>query len=396
MTNNPSSDIQPLWQAMLESMRRTDIMNTPDVEAAFSAVPRHLFLPDLAPEDVYVDRAIPLKKDAGGLLTSSSSQPSMMAIMLNQLQLQAGDNVLEIGTASGYNAAIMQYIVGKNGSITTIEIDKTLAETAQHNLLRAHASRVHVVNTDGVTGYAPRAAYDHIVATVGVWDVPAAWLNQLKPKGSLVVPIVVDGVQVSATFKAMSDGTYLSVDNRPCAFVYILGKSAGPDFRRQVTNSPMYILAARVDQIDTVALDMLLSQDHEFYQFDTNLSQSDYWNGYQIYLMLNASSDYVFFVYAVFEGQIAYEVNGRGIGLFTKGTAALAGYHEKGVTHCFAGADAFLEMQNQLDDWQSLGRPMVDKLRIKLIPKSFGKPDIERGKIFDRNEHYLHVWFEVE
>ncbi|MGB7342456.1 MAG: rRNA adenine N-6-methyltransferase family protein [Phototrophicaceae bacterium] len=395
MTNKPS-DTQQLWQIMLESMRQSGIMNTPDVEAAFSAVPRHLFLPNLAPEDVYVDRAIPLKKDGAGLLTSSSSQPSMMAIMLNQLQLQAGDNVLEIGTASGYNAAIMQYIVGKNGTITSIEIDNELAHQAQQNLIRAHASRVNVVNADGVNGYAPRAGYDHIVATVGVWDVPSAWLMQLKPKGTLVVPIVIDGVQVSATFKAMSDGTYLSVDNRPCAFVYMLGTSAGPDFRRQVTSSPMYILAAQVNQIDMVALDMLLAHDHEFYQFDTSLTPKEYWDGYQIYLMLNASSNYVFFVYAVFDGQKAYQVDGQGIGLFTKGSAALAGYHEKGVVHCFAGADAFLEMQSVLDEWNALERPTVENLRVKLIPKNLGKPEIVRGKLFDRQEHYLHVWFEVE
>ncbi|MEO1289432.1 MAG: rRNA adenine N-6-methyltransferase family protein, partial [Chloroflexota bacterium] len=209
MVDNPT-ETQRLWDEMLQSMRRDGVLNSSDVDAAFSAVPRHLFLPDISIEKVYENRAIGLKKDGAGLLTSSSSQPSMMAIMLNQLQLQTGDNILEIGTASGYNAAIMQHIVGKSGTVTTVEIDNDLAETARKNLQRAHMSRVMVVNADGAQGYSPRAAYDHIVVTVGVWDIPSVWFSQLKLKGSLVAPIVLDGVQVSATFKPMSDGTFLS------------------------------------------------------------------------------------------------------------------------------------------------------------------------------------------
>ena len=391
-----SKDIQHLWTAMLKSMRQEGALITDGVESAFSTVPRHLFLPNMALEDVYSDRAIGIKTDGAGLLTSSSSQPSMMAIMLNQLQLQAGDNVLEIGTATGYNAAIMQHIVGNSGTVTSIEIDKELAEQARENLRRAKASRVHVVNVDGAQGYSPRAAYDHIVSTVGVWDVPSAWLNQLKPQGSVVAPIVVDGVQVSGTFKLMSDGTYLSVDNRPCAFVYMLGQNAGPDFRRHIASTPMYILSDQVGQIDTASLHLLLSYDHEFYQLETGLDATDFWFGYQIFLMLNHPSEYIFFVYAVLDGQKAYDIDGRGIGLFKKSSAALASYHEKGLIHSFAGSDAALAMQTVLDEWQALGEPTTEKLRVKLIPKELGQPEIERGKLYTRNEHYLHVWFEVE
>lgn len=391
-----SKDIQHLWTAMLKSMRQEGALTTDGVESAFSAVPRHLFLPNMALEDVYSDKAIGIKTDGAGLLTSSSSQPSMMAIMLNQLQLKTGDNVLEIGTATGYNAAIMQHIVGDSGTVTSIEIDHDLAEQAKINLLRAKSSRVNVVNADGAQGYSPRAGYDHVVSTVGVWDVPSAWLNQLKPQGSVVAPIVIDGVQVSATFKLMPDGTYLSTDNRPCAFVYMLGQNAGPDFRRHIASTPMYILSDDVNQIDTAALHLLLSNDHDYYRFETGLDPSDFWFGYQIFLMLNHSSAYIFFVYAVLDEQKVYNIEGRGIGLFTKSSAALTSYHENGLVHSFAGSDASLEMQNVLDKWQALGEPKTEKLRVRLIPKALGQPEIKRGKIYTRHEHYLHVWFEVE
>lgn len=391
-----SKEIKRLHEKMLQAMNQDGVFATPGVETAFSAVPRHLFLPDFKLEDVYSDRAIGLKEDGAGLLIASSSQPSMMAIMLNQMQLQAGDNVLEIGTATGYNAAIMQHIVGNDGKVTSIEIDKELADKATKNLQSAHASRVTVVHADGAQGYAPRAAYDHILSTVGVWDVPPAWLTQLKPKGAVVVPILVDGVQVSAKFKRMPDGTFLSDENHPCAFVYMQGQNAGPSFRKQVGTVGMYILADEVDKIDTAGLNVLLSNDHEYCQFEKALQASDYWYGYQLYLMVNEPQNYIFFTYAVYDGQTAYGIEGRGIGLFTRSSAALAGYGDNGSVHCFAGSDSFLEMQTILDDWLAKGKLGLDKLRLRLIPKEAGKPEIERGKVYERHEHFLHVWFEVE
>jgi len=387
--------VKRLWSQMLASMRKEGALATPGVEAAFTAVPRHLFLPNVSIEEVYTDKAIGIQHDEHGLLTSSSSQPTMMAIMLNQLQLKSGDNVLEIGTATGYNAAIMKYIVGETGTVTSIEIDAELAKQAQANLQHSQIKAVHVVHADGALGYAPRASYDHIVASVGVWDIPSAWISQLKPKGSLVVPIVVDGIQISATFTLQADGTALSTDNRPCAFVYLRGQHAGPNFRRQVASSALYILADEVDKIDTVALHLLLSDDQEYCQLTPNIKLNEFWFGYQIYLMLNEPEGYIFLVYSMADGQKAYGLEGRGVALFAKGAASFVDYNEKGVVHCFAGSDAFMELQRLLDEWITLGKPSMDALRMRLIPKDMPKPSIEKGKLYERRDHYLHVWLEA-
>lgn len=387
--------LKRLWAKMLSSMRKEGALATPGVKAAFASVPRHLFLPNLPLEEVYTDKAIGIQYDEHGLLTSSSSQPTMMAIMLNQLQLKPGDNVLEIGTATGYNAAIMKYIVGETGTITTMEIDTELARRATDNLQKSHTVGVQVVNADGAQGYAPRASYDHILSTVGVWDIPAAWLKQLKPRASLVVPIVIDGIQVSAAFKPQADGTFLSTDNRPCSFVYLRGQNAGPNFRRQVGSSSLYIFADQVDEIDTVALHLLLSDDQEFCRLTQVLEVNEFWFGFQLFLMLNEPSGYIFLVYAVSEEQIAYGLEGRGVALFAKGSAAFAEYGEKGLVHCFAGSDAFLEMQTLLDRWLELKKPSTDKLCLRLIPKNMSEPRIETGKLYERRDHYLHVWLDT-
>lgn len=389
------NQIKRLWRAMLTSMKQEGALETEGVAAAFSTVPRHLFLPNLPLEEVYSDKAIGLKHDASGLLTSSSSQPSMMAIMLNQLGLKEGDNVLEIGTASGYNAAIMKHIVGDAGRVTSIEIDEELAKQAEIHLQRAKYGSVVVVHGDGAQGYSPRAAYDHILSTVGIWDLPLTWLNQLKPRGTIVAPIVIDGIQVSARFVLQDDGTLFSVDNRPCAFVYMLGQYAGPEFRRQVGSTSLFILADDVNRIDSIALHTLLSDDHEFCQFDSQLSANDFWYGYQLFLMLNEPPDFSFFVYSVIDGQQAYGLEGRGIALFARGSVAFAGYADKGMVNCFAGSDAFMEMQRILDEWEAAGRPTMANMRLRLIPKALGKPEIEYGKLYERRDNFLHVWIET-
>jgi hypothetical protein len=254
---------------------------------------------------------------------------------------------------------------------------------------------VTVVQGDGAQGYAPRAAYDHIVATVGVWDIPAMWLKQLKPDGTLIVPVMVDGVQVSAVFRRQSDGTFVSVDNRPCSFVYLRGSYAGPNFRRKIGSTALYILADQVDQLDTVALHSLLTYDHEFCNLESRLEKTDYWYGYQLHLMINEPDDGIFAVYAVVEGQKAYGLEGRGIAVMMPGSASFAAYRDFGVVHCFGGSDAFLSMQTALDDWNALGRPMASDMCIRLVSKDQEKPRRPQGKVYPRKDHYLEVWLDA-
>src|SRR2546428_12794983 len=99
-------------QALVDSLKASGCIRTPLVEAAFRAVPRHLFLPGTPLDLVYSDEAIPTKRFDGATV-SSSSQPAIMAFMLEQLQLEPGHRVLEVGAGTGYNAALMGHIVGE-------------------------------------------------------------------------------------------------------------------------------------------------------------------------------------------------------------------------------------------------------------------------------------------
>jgi protein-L-isoaspartate(D-aspartate) O-methyltransferase len=203
------------------------------VASALHTVPRHLFLPELRPELAYADDAIVTKRDASGQPVSSSSQPAIMAIMLDQLDLAPGHRVLEIGAGTGYNAALISHIVAPPGQVTSVDIDGELVEAACAHLAKAGYPDVTIACADGAGGYPAHAPYDRIIATVGVSDLAPAWLEQAAPGARIVVPLDVRGTQLSAAFgRADPGGTrgpWTSRSVAPCGFMRMRGSLAGPE-----------------------------------------------------------------------------------------------------------------------------------------------------------------------
>jgi protein-L-isoaspartate(D-aspartate) O-methyltransferase len=201
------------------------------VADALRAVPRHVFLPELEPEAAYRDEAIVTKRDADGQPISSSSQPTIMAIMLDQLGLAPGQRVLEIGAGTGYNAALLKHIVGPEGTVVSIDLDADVAEQARAHLAAAGGPDVTVVSGDGAAGYPVLAPYDRVIATVGVSDLAPAWLSQLAPDGRIVVPLDLRGAQRSVAFER-AGACWQSRSAVPCGFMRMRGSLAGPERTR--------------------------------------------------------------------------------------------------------------------------------------------------------------------
>src|SRR5437660_3543581 len=145
------ADAPALHRALVDALVRRGAITYSPVEAAFRAVHRHLFLPRVPLEEVYRDQAIPTKT-IDGEAVSSSSQPEIMATMLEQLALEPGQRVLEVGAGTGYNAALMTHLVADTGTLISMDVDTDLVDGARAHLAAAGIEHVRVVLGDGGLG----------------------------------------------------------------------------------------------------------------------------------------------------------------------------------------------------------------------------------------------------
>jgi protein-L-isoaspartate(D-aspartate) O-methyltransferase len=213
---------------MVSRLQGEGLLRSPRLAEAFAAVRREWFVPGVDLATVYdADAAVRTVVAADGSVVSSSSAPRVMAVMLERLELRTGDRVLEIGTGTGYNAALLAHVVGERGSVTTVDIDEAIVERAQGALHRVGFGWVRCQAADGWLGAADDAPFDRIIVTVGAADVAPSWIDQLDREGVLVVPLWLRrGLQVVAGLR--SDGHDLAADElEPCGFMRLRGAHAG-------------------------------------------------------------------------------------------------------------------------------------------------------------------------
>jgi protein-L-isoaspartate(D-aspartate) O-methyltransferase len=197
------------------------------VKQAMMKVPRHLFLPGVPLEQAYADTAVPTHWE-NQVAVSSASQPTIVAIMLQQLRSTLGARVLEIGAGTGYNAALLSELAGPTGSVTSLEFDPVIAAEAFDHLLTAGYSDVKVIAADGAAGWQDGAPYDRIILTVGASDIAPAWFSQLRDDGVLVLPLWLGGLEVSVAFRKRGSAL-VSESQIPCGFMRLRGEEAGSE-----------------------------------------------------------------------------------------------------------------------------------------------------------------------
>ena len=135
-----------LREALVQKLSHEATLRDPRIIAALRAVPRHVFVPEASVEHSYQDTVVPVKYEDDELL-STLSQPSAIVVMLEQLQVGEGMRVLEIGTGTGYNAALLAELVGPNGRVTTVDIDEDLTRRARDALRSVGYGAVNVHTT---------------------------------------------------------------------------------------------------------------------------------------------------------------------------------------------------------------------------------------------------------
>ncbi|MFI8965613.1 methyltransferase domain-containing protein [Streptomyces sp. NPDC053493] len=217
-------------RALVREIEAYGALGDPAWREAFARVPRHLFVPyyyvsgtggyerlwsgDPAPlrrtrwlRGAYRDSALATRVRDGELV-SSASQPSLMAQMLEALDVHDGHDVLEIGAGTGYNAALLCERLGDE-HVTTIDLDEEIAESARAHLAAA-GYRPAVVTGDGSRGCPERAPYDRIMATCAVPSVPYAWLDQCRPGARVLTPLSTGLVLLTVDGPGQAEGRFLA------------------------------------------------------------------------------------------------------------------------------------------------------------------------------------------
>jgi protein-L-isoaspartate(D-aspartate) O-methyltransferase len=186
------------------------------VLAAMERVPRELFVPDGLRPDAYADAALPIGDG------QTISQPYMVALICEQLALHGGERVLDVGTGSGYQAAVLAEL---GGEVHTIERIPALAERARANLAAAgYAASVSLQVGDGTRGLPERAPFAAIAVAAAALEPPPALYEQLEPRGRLVVPVGGAGGQWLEVVVRTPEGPAIA-RTVPCRFVPLVASS---------------------------------------------------------------------------------------------------------------------------------------------------------------------------
>ncbi|MFO8034253.1 MAG: protein-L-isoaspartate(D-aspartate) O-methyltransferase [Candidatus Bipolaricaulota bacterium] len=189
-------------------------INDRRVLAAVERVPRHCFVPEHMSRWAYADRPLPIGKG------QTISQPYIVALSLQALRLSPGDRALEVGTGSGYQAALLAEL---GVEVFTVERYEELAETARARLKELGYTQVHIRVGDGIKGWHEQAPFQGIVVSAAAPSVPHSLQEQLAPGGRLVIP-TGDRWSQDLWLMERTDGEWRKSYLCPCAFVPLVGE----------------------------------------------------------------------------------------------------------------------------------------------------------------------------
>lgn len=376
-----SSTAEPvlLHQALIDHLKERGLFREPEIEAAFREVPRHAFLPQLSPEQVYRNEALPIKwRDMR--LVSSSSQPTMMALMLDQLRVEPGQRVLEIGTGTGYNAALLDHLVGPSGAVISLEVERDVAEAAVHHLTATGHQRVQVIHQDGQLGVADLAPFDRILVTAGTWDIPRAWWQQLQIHGRLVLPLSLGGPQASIGFDKVQPEMMRSDSILHCGFVPLQGDRANPQtwLGLECNGSVSQLMINRHLPTSRHRIEQWLQQPSHVQRIAVSISITDLCEGLESWLAMGSEA------FCNLQGEteliprlLSQSSLYRSFGLLGPESLALLvgmgpicqGQMQLGIRTFGPGSGQTHQLLNQIRAWEDHGRPGLDDLQMQAYPQ---------------------------
>jgi protein-L-isoaspartate(D-aspartate) O-methyltransferase len=202
---------------LIESIRERGIDDL-EVLRAFDLVPRHIFVPEAVQHRAYEDAALPIG------FGQTASQPSLQALYLQTLRLQPSDRVLEIGTGTGYQTALLAHLVQH---VYSVERIRELSIRARELIDALRITNIALLVGDGTIGWSRYAPYDAILVAAAAPSIPQALIDQLSPAGRMLIP-VGDRSQQELTLVRRTEATITTEEVGKCIFVPLLGRFGWP------------------------------------------------------------------------------------------------------------------------------------------------------------------------
>jgi len=201
---------------LITFLRNSGFLNDDNVESAFRNIPRHEFVPTSELDSAYYNEPLSIMKK------QTISQPGVVSRMTEWLDLKDGQKILEIGAGSGWQTAILSYLVG-TGTVYSVERHSELVKFARENLEKFRLDNAHVILGDGSLGYPKESPYDRIIITAACTEIPLPLLEQLGENGLIIAP-VGDSSQSLVLLKKTPEGIIEIKNQSNYIFVPLLGK----------------------------------------------------------------------------------------------------------------------------------------------------------------------------
>ena len=363
-------DTLRLRKELVNTLREKGYLHRDDVAEAFLKVKREDFIwslwerengkwksypvnketldPKIA-ERIYKDESIPIVVENENIVCSSS-QPAVMSVMIEEGDIRKGDKVLEIGTGSGYNAAILHEIVGREGKVVTTEVNETV-----YNLARASFKKsgiyegIIALKRNAIEGVPEHAPFDVIIVTSSTPEIPHIWFDELKTGGRIIMPYVIRGSEILIKLTKLNDDILFGEGIYYVVFTRLRGVSATkhfPLFQNEFISLKEIIedYAIKDKHLSHAFNELSRSQKHDFALF-VSIHSTD------SFAMLTDDDKKVY-------GIIKEQGDGMGVVAILEDKVIKWGSHS-----------AYYEFKNMLEKWKNLGKPGLKDYKIIFTKK---------------------------
>ncbi|MBU3956759.1 methyltransferase domain-containing protein [Patescibacteria group bacterium] len=377
--DKPQNEEVFLKNQLVDQLVEKGQIRSKKIEHAFRKVPRHLFLPNVDLQEAYADGSIITKK-IGIEPISSSTAPSLMASMLEILHLEEGMKVLEVGTGTGYNAALIAEIVGDEKRVFSVDIDIETIQEAQQNLVKVGYKDIVIKCVDGAKGLQEYSPYDRIIVSCSVSNIPRLLVEQLKEGGVIVLPIWINGTQITPALEKQKDGILVSLSTTIGGFMELRSKTyqetlASLSKKRQ--EKGLLICSEHLELFEKRKLELLLKSSSQEKALPSDSILPPKGSNFFIFLALNERKSVELFLEDEVD-KFGFGESAAGIVDLEKNSACLISKDNR--LFVYGNPGAYKRVVSLAEKWESLKKPGVERLQV-FVYMGDQAPQLKRNDI---------------